>query len=337
MSLAIVYKSAVPNARVSYHSGLGICSMHVVKVLQAHKIKSELWGVQNGEDLWAVLAQRPDITHVVLQAPFFDTQFLRKLLVRFQSVMFTTVCHSNVGFLAIDSFSTKVLKENLAVENNYHNFLASGNSVKYCNAVKHTFRKPCLYLPNLYPLDNLISKPVYDGGEALRVGVFGAIRVMKNLYSGVWAGMQLGTFLNKDVVVSINVGREESGQGVYSALKELVKGVPHVTLNEVTWQDHAAFRNTVAHQHICINPSFTESHSLTTCDSIAEGVPVVVSPAMDWMPKKFQANPDDIAEIAGKALSLLRDRKATKQAYAALNSFNSSGVYHWERFLELGA
>ena len=64
----------------------------------------------------------------------------------------------------------------------------------------------------------------------------------------------------------------------------MMNGLPHVRLVENAWQTWPQFRQTVRHMHLLLQPSYTESFNVVTADGIAEGVPSVVSDAIEWAP-----------------------------------------------------
>ena len=58
-----------------------------------------------------------------------------------------------------------------------------------------------------------------------------------------------------------------------------------------------------------------------TADGIAEGVPSVVSRAIDWAPEHWKADVDDVLDIARVGRQLY-DARATADGWKALVSFN---------------
>ena len=72
--------------------------------------------------------------------------------------------------------------------------------------------------------------------------------------------------------------------GVTDAVRQMLNNLPHVKLVENGWQPWPQFRNTVRHMHLLLQPSYTESFNVVTADGIAEGVPSVVSDAIEWAP-----------------------------------------------------
>jgi hypothetical protein len=72
---------------------------------------------------------------------------------------------------------------------------------------------------------------------------------------------------------------------------------------------------------------------MVTADGVAEGVPSAVSTAIDWVPRNWQANPDDTDDVARVALQLLRDPLAPAAGLRALEEYVDVGVGRWRDFL----
>jgi len=74
---------------------------------------------------------------------------------------------------------------------------------------------------------------------------------------------------------------------------------------------------------------------MVTADGIAQGVASVVSDAIAWAPRSWQAATDDACDIANKAVALLHDPAAVQQGITALEAHNATALLMWERFLQL--
>jgi hypothetical protein len=115
----------------------------------------------------------------------------------------------------------------------------------------------------------------------------------------------------------------------------MLHGVPGVKLIENGWQSWPKFRQTVAHMHLLLQPSYTESFNMVTADGVVEGVPSVVSSAIDWAPEHWKADIDDVLDIARAGRYLLRDPNAAQEGMDALVSHNRDGITAWLSFLGL--
>jgi hypothetical protein len=76
----------------------------------------------------------------------------------------------------------------------------------------------------------------------------------------------------------------------------MLDGLPHVQVVENGWQSWPQFRQSVAHMHLLLQPSYTESFNMITADGVAEGVPSVVSHAIDWTTDQWKAMMDDVLD-----------------------------------------
>jgi hypothetical protein len=85
--------------------------------------------------------------------------------------------------------------------------------------------------------------------------------------------------------------------------------------------------------HLLLQPSYTESFNMVTADGVAEGVASVVSSAIDWVPKYWQACPDTVLDIARVGRQLLRDPQAPADGYRALQAHNRAGQAAWRAYL----
>src|SRR5581483_4428067 len=190
-----------------------------------------------------------------------------------------------------------------------HNFSVSGNSRKFCDWVEAAYGAPCTFLPNLYYLENWVrsSRCAYRGG-ALRMGIFGATRVQKNIMSAAAAALVIARQMRAESTeIWVSSNREEGGQGVMASVKEMVSHMERIRLVEAGWHGWREFRELVGRMHLLLQPSYTESFNMVTADGIAEGVPSVVSSAIDWVPKYWQACADTVLDIARTGRQLLRD------------------------------
>ena len=98
--------------------------------------------------------------------------------------------------------------------------------------------------------------------------------------------------LGADLEFWVSSGRTEGGgQTVAGAMREMLAGLPGVTLKEAGWLDWPAFRQLVRSMHLLVQLSYTESFNMVTADGIAESVPSVVSDAIDWTPLRGRCRP----------------------------------------------
>lgn len=326
MSVVFAYKNFAANRNIS-HIGLGVAAINTAKVLCREGIKAEVWPILNANDLRKRLSATPR-QQVIVSAPWIPTVELQGLSNDFPETQFSVNCHSNVGFLQADRNGVRLMREVMELELGSTNVHLAGNSRRFCDWIRAAFGSPCAYLPNLYWLEDahVLHRATFHGGT-LRIGIFGAIRPLKNLMSAAGAALEISRCLRTPLELWLSAGREEGGgETVLSAVRELLQGLPHVSLVLNGWQSWPNFRKTVAHMHLLLQPSYTESFNMVTADGVAEGVPSVVSEAIDWAPEDWKADVDDVLSISRTGRKLLFDPCAAHDGLKALKHHVSSGV-----------
>ena len=327
----MAYKNFAANKNIS-HIGLGVAALTTAKMLRYQGITAEVWPIVNAGDLRSRL--NDTISHVIVSAPWIPSVEWLRMTGDFPNIRFAVNCHSNVGFLQADTYGVKLVREAMEIERSTWNFHVAGNSRKFCRWVRDAYEVPCMYLPNLYHLDSdrVPARPLYQSGT-LRIGAFGATRPLKNFMSAAAAALEIASRLRTDLELWVSSGRTEGGSGVLDAVRAMLNGLPNVKLMEAGWQSWPAFRTTVRHMHLLMQPSYTESFNMVTADGIAEGVPSVVSEAIDWAPHHWKAAVDDVWDIARVGRTLLTDRLAAEDGLNALKNHNVDGLKAWHSFL----
>ena len=334
LKVIIAYKNFAAHKLIS-HIGLGVSAMNTAKVLRRHGIDAHVWPVLHAQDLAARLAEQP-ASHVVMSAPWIPTAEYQRLATLFPGTQFAVNCHSNVGFLQADTNGVRLVREAMELELGVSNFHLAGNSHRFCKWVRSAYASPCTYLPNLYFLENtsVHQRPLFSDGT-LRIGAFGATRPLKNFMSAAGAALDISRTLKVNLDLWISSGRIEGGDRYARPLHAMLDGVPGVRIVENGWESWPKFRRTVGHMHLLIQPSYTESFNMVTADGVAEGVPSVVSEAIDWAPAHWKAMADDVLDIARVGRHLLTDLHASRDGFEALTHHNHNGLKAWCEFLRL--
>ena len=328
-NVLIVYKNfAKPNSGIS-HIGLGVAALNNAKVLRAAGVRCDVESIFSTGDLQTLLAATPR-THVVISAPWIDTATLSKVVKTYSNTQFFVVSHSNVGFLQADSNGVALFKEGMELEAGTFNFRVAGNSDKFCRAVKTMFGKPCALLPNCYYLDGHTPPARHPDTGTIRIGAFGAVRPLKNFMTAAGAALGVARATRRPVEFTMSSGRAEGGGDTTArAVMQLLKNEPGVTLMQNGWTSWDLFRNTVGHQHLLLQPSYTESFNMVTADGIAKGVPSVVSEAIDWVPKRWQSHFDDVSSMTVDCLHVLHSPDEARQGLRHLVAHNELGLQAW--------
>jgi len=337
--VALVYRD-VTGSGVS-HVGLGVSAAYTAKTLRQHGLWAEVWPTQNPKSLLERLRRthatadqggevRP--THVVLAAPWLATNDVAVMAAEFPEVAFVVVSHSSVGFLAADAHAIRLLRETADLQLASHNVFVGGNSAKFTDWATEAWGVHAVYLPNLYNLAETF--PHHDRrwqGGALRLGLFGANRPLKNFLSGAAAAVELARRLHVSIELLLSSGRNEGGN--FRALGEMTENIANLRVVQTGWLPWPAFRRLLRTVDLVLQVSYTETFNVVAADAVAEGVPVVASDAIDWVPRWWQAKADEPLDVARVAERLLRDPNAPRHGRDALDAYVRRGVVAWWRFL----
>lgn len=332
----IVYKQFKFTNSAGSHAGLGVAALNNQKVLRALGLRVDVEPTGDAAAIVASLERHPR-THLVISAPWVPTALLSNLCAQYPETQFYVVSHSNVSFLSADRDGVKLLRDAMNLETGTHNFHVAGNCEKFSHWLRAAFGVPCAVMPNNYYLDSHIRPP--HGHEpstgTLRIGAFGATRTLKNLMGAAGAALEIARDLRRPLEFWISGGRVEGGEAgvVLGAVQNLLYNVPGVKLMLNTWQSWPEFRQVIGQMHLLLQPSYTESFNMVTADGVVQGVPSVVSEAIDWVPDSWKADSDDVLDIAQHGKQLLRDRDAAREGLRALIRHNQSGTRSWARSL----
>lgn len=336
MKVILAYKNfAKPGVS---HIGLGVAGLNNAKTLLNAGINCEVWPIQTSAALVERLLTDPAVTHVIVSAPWISIDDWSKIVTRFSSIWFVVNCHSNVGFLQADSNGVANMEGCLQLEKGYPNFKFAGNCRAFSRWIRDTYSAPCLYLPNMYYLNGMtrINRPNFTGTGTLRVGCFGAVRPLKNAMSAGAAAIEIASRLRCQLEFHVSSGRTEGGgQTVMSSLEQMFKPIQYAKLIQNNWQPWPIFLRTVANMHLLMQPSYTESFNMVTADGVAEGVPSVVSEAIEWVPDYWKADSDDAFEISRVGRNLLFDYQAPQDGLESLARYVEDGLRQWQAYLAM--
>lgn len=336
-SVLFVFKHAQAENPSACHVGMGVTACNAALSLREARIPADFFPVRNGEFLWQKLnGEWSKYTHVILCAPYIDATFLRKLVRAFPEKHFALVYHSNLGFLAVDRFAARSLSEFLKLEQECANFVTASNSEELANAITEATGRTLTHLPNLYHLPHTTRRlrERWAPGMVLHVGLFGAARVLKNWLTAAAATMILQRALEAEVHLHVSTGRDEGAAGTRESLSDLLSLNPSVRLVEVPWLSVDDFRRYLYGMDLLLQPSFTETFNNVTADGCACGVPTIVSDAIDWAPGEWVAKADSATAIAEAACRVLRDKRAARKGWEALDRYNRGALAAWLNWLE---
>lgn len=317
------------------HRGLGINALMTAKVLRKAGIHTDLCAVSDVQSVKEALSKHSP-THAIIQALWISSEDQAALCMEFPDTHFIVRCHSQIGFLQVEPKAIKILRDLMFLQEGMLNLSVSANTHRLHEFLHHTYKSRVVYLPNLYDLDRVQRKrDESHGHRTLRIGSFGAHRLLKNHTTAAAAALMMAERRGSDLEFYVNSGRKENEgkDAVLQSLKHMFAHLRWAKLVEVPWEEWSQFRQTVAHMDLTMQVSFTETCNIVTCDSIAEGVPAVVSDAIEWVPERWKAHADDAHDIARVGSGLLWDTHAAEEGLEHLKKYQTHSICEWLTYL----
>jgi hypothetical protein len=314
--------------------GLNVAGYATAKVLNANGIRTSVFPVRHNIDLVDSINKYNEehehpLTHVVISAPWMSVYDMEQLLCHFKSIQFAVLSHSNVGFLQADYDGVKLLCEYRKLARKHHNFQVGGNSRKFADWMTAATGHKALLLPNLYPLPACIREKEFHGG-VINIGAFGAVRPYKNFMTAAGAALVIHQRTGRPVRFHMSSGGEP---GDTRAIEQLFECHPGIELIKHPWCYWDKFVRLIGSMDVLLQPSFTESFNMITADGISQGVPSVVSTAINWAPESWKADSDDALSVAETAMFLLLNQWARNEGVWALKEHNRKNLAHWFKFV----
>lgn len=280
-------------------AGLYVSDELVVNMLKAEGVRAAfVQAVDNNDIDRLVHSFRPDV--VVIEALWvvpekFD--ILKKLHPR---VKWTVRLHSEVPFLATEGVAMQWInayrKKGVEVTTNSHRLQ---KALAYATGIEPPYT-PNFYNPHLAPRRSIN----FRGYGVIDIGCFGATRPLKNQLIQAMAAIRFADQNRLKLRFHINATRKEplaSGDSILKNLRALFEGVKHRGhyLVEHGWYNHKDFLQMLHHIDIGMQVSLSETFNLVTADTVAVGVPILVSPEVVWAAEMSKVNPNDIGDIIG--------------------------------------
>lgn len=272
-----------------------------------HNFKAKVVQVADSNDITPVVTQyRP--THVVVGALWVPPEKFQQLQRLHPHVQWIVRNHSEMPFVSMEGIAVDWLLR--YVDND--NVRVACNSPRALAALRHLvasahpdwaldeIRDSVIYLPNTYHswAHDYHPHPVHKLSDELHVGLFGAIRPLKNHLNQAIAAIMLADSLGKTLRLHINGSRlDGNADPILKNLRQLFKRHPSHSLFEHSWLSHNSFLGLVKEMDIGLQCSFSETFNIAAADFVTMGVPVVGSPEIPWLWSWSTADPTDTDAI----------------------------------------
>lgn len=313
------------------NSGLYNSATFVNNMLLENNVETNIVQVNDNNEIDKYCYQyKPDI--VIIEALWVVPEKFEILQKLHPKVNWVIRLHSELPFLANEGIAIEWLKKYVQ----YENVKIGSNSKYLIEALTPLLNSKLIYLPNYYKVDSTSSNNSSNNSKILNVGIFGAIRPLKNTLTQAVASINYANSVKKRLVLHVNSARvEQKGENVLKNLRALFVDTPH-TLVEYGWLDHKDFTQLVNTMDICLQVSLTETYNIVAADAINQNVPVVTSREItfvNWL-SSVESNKDTVRLIEAIDVTLKLRYMLTKVNKILLNWDSNKSKRVWLKFVK---
>lgn len=238
-------------------------------------------------------------THCFIEALWVVPSKFEVLLPLHKKVEWFVRLHSQAPFLGHEGIAFEWIKGYAELEKKYKNFHISSNSSMLVKDIEAAFGIKLTYSPNIY----LFDKKDYDflwQDDVVDVGCFGAIRPFKNHINQALAALIFAKQNKLKLKFHINSSRfENQGEAILKNLRNIFKNTEH-ELVEHDWANHEEFLALARQMDVGLQVSYTETFNIVGADFVSQHIPLVGSKQIEWLHSWYQADPNDVSDIAKK-------------------------------------
>lgn len=275
------YGAETPN---TLSTGLFNSAQHIVLALKnVPGVTINLVSVVDNNSIdRAVTLYKPDI--VIIEALWVVPEKFEILKRLHPTVKWVIRIHSEIPFLSFEGIAMNWIRRYLTEQNIY----VAANAKETFIDLQNLFygRKDfILHLPNYFSLPNEIPRVKEDFEDSVHVGCFGAIRGLKNQLAQALAAIEFADRNGSQLFYHINTGRTEGfgSENILRNIREVFVYRSEHTLVEHGWLSNDDFQRLLMKEiDISLQVSFSETFNLVAAESVACGVPIVVSEEIDW-------------------------------------------------------
>jgi hypothetical protein len=322
--------SADPSYSGSYQIATGMynSARFVTDMLNANGRESDVGLLLDANSIdAAVMAYEP--THVFIEGLWVTPAKMAELMAlpRHAGRQWIIRIHSEIPFIATEGVAMGWIAEYLAL-----GVIVAPNAPRAHQQVAWMAQNlnppvdPVIGVPllsNYYPLDFQPLTPLATG-PVLKIGLFGAFRVLKNHLNQAFAAARYAQSVGKTLELHVNDRIDAGGSPVAKNVTQLYDAISvnaGATIVHHAWEDRATFLATMASMDLNLQISISETFNIVAADSIYAGTPILVSAEVPWS-YPFHADPqnvDDMIEKMGTAVSstfLLQKNRSGLTRYA---------------------
>ena len=290
MRILFILKDRFYNKSHSNSYGLINSSRQVAKYLEKLGHECKIVQVVDGNAIDRELfLYKPDLT--IIEALWVTGEKLKELMEikRYQHMKWVVRVHSNIGFLSAETLAVKYINDYIALQkdNLYVSFNHRDLNEHMASALEYDF----VYLPNIITIKDVHKHKPEHKKTYMDIGCFGSLRVLKNQCYQALCAIDAANRLDKTLRfhITVDIGMEEGTNPVLKNLEEIFKNSRHELIKH-SWLENEEFHELILKMDVGLQISFTESFNIVAADFVVNDTPIIVSDAIEWMPRFFKTS-----------------------------------------------
>lgn len=331
----IIHLYKIRKGYAGEYVGLGVSSELTNEYMKEFGFNTLSFGVVDDNKIDKILHdERPDF--LIVKAFWIRKEKLELLAKKYKKTKFIVVSHSKPTFLGTETNGFNRLFEVIELSKKHNNIFVGSNNLDFV-LNSGGLVDNMVYIPNIIlPKINTNKRKVES--DKIKIGLFCAIRPMKNILNQAIASISAANELNKKLELYVITNRVEMGGDVtLKNLRDLFKNLDseQYKLIELDWMDWKGFNEKIKEMDLGLQSSFTETFNIVAVDFINNNIPVITSPSISWSSNVFKTNPDNIEmiKIKIKSLYLIEDlsEKGLNESYLGLINYNIQSLKHLDK------
>ena len=283
------------------------CSL-VSECLEPKGIESKIVEVIDGNFIdREIYIYKPDF--VILEAIWCPPYKLQELLRLYPKIQFHIRIHSKFAFLAQERMALEWLSKYDQLTYVYRNLTITANNEDFIEEINGVLLYKVRFAPNCYPIDESLRQDKGPVGDILKIGCFGALRILKNQLFQAICAIYVANEMKKTLHFHINDSStfEKEGNPILNNLHNIFKDLKHKLIIH-RWSSHDEFITLVKEMDVGMQVSFSESYDIVAADFITNGIPIIGSPEIKFLCDSYQADPNNFQEIVNKLKFAIANR-----------------------------
>jgi hypothetical protein len=300
------------------------CKTKVVTVIDANGIDKEIYEF------------KPDI--VILEALWVPSEKLKELIEikRYKKIIWIVRIHSDIGFLGVETLALTYINDYIKL--NKQNLIIAPNNEEFTKYLSNSIQYHFTYLPNIIE-EHFIKKREVKESNIIKIGCFGALRILKNQLFQAMCAMKAADILNKTLQFHIMVNVKPDDKVKNPILKnfdELFKTSKHKLIKH-KWMENNEFQHLIRKMDLGLQLSYTESFNIVTADFINNDTLILVSDVISWMPETLKTSTNNYDEVVNKIIKLYKRRNSwflKRKMRNHLITYNINAKIVWFEFMQ---